>query len=301
MNRQQWHCFVCVADKLNFTKAAEELYLSTPTVTHHIKKLEEELNTELLVRTSKMVRLTEAGTVFYEDAKDILIKMDVAEKKLKKVAERDVAFFKIGCSSQGEFEYLEEVLQVMQPRYPRVYPQVFIEDYFKLRNLFNNRQLDVALVTKDMTKDMADCVFRKARALRSYAVVSEKSPLRGKEKVSFSDLEKEITILMHPKLVPAQLGNKMSAKLLPNSAEHFNILCENDQTGVLLARCGYGVAVMPELCLPMKLDGLNVIPVDDPSVNIEYGLAYHRNVKNDYLREFVKYFIEYLQKGVISA
>ena len=65
MNSQQLQCFLCVADKLNFTKASEELYLSTPTVTHHIKNLEEELNTLLFIRTSRMVKLTEAGTMFY--------------------------------------------------------------------------------------------------------------------------------------------------------------------------------------------------------------------------------------------
>ena len=53
MNTQQLECFIHVADKLNFTKAAEELYLSTPTVTHHIKSLEEELGAQLFYRTSK--------------------------------------------------------------------------------------------------------------------------------------------------------------------------------------------------------------------------------------------------------
>ena len=74
MNTQQLKCFVCVADKLNFTKAAEELFLSVPTVTHHIKNLEEELGTLLFIRTSKIVKLTDAGNHFYADAKDILDK-----------------------------------------------------------------------------------------------------------------------------------------------------------------------------------------------------------------------------------
>ena len=43
MNTQQLLCFVCVADRLNFTKAAEELFLSPPTVTHHIQTLEAEV------------------------------------------------------------------------------------------------------------------------------------------------------------------------------------------------------------------------------------------------------------------
>lgn len=43
MNTQQLRCFLMVADKLNFTKAAQALYFSVPTVTHHIQNLESEL------------------------------------------------------------------------------------------------------------------------------------------------------------------------------------------------------------------------------------------------------------------
>lgn len=95
MNTQQLLCFVCAADHLNFTKAAEELYLSAPTVTHHIKNLENELNTLLFIRTSKMVKLTEAGQQFYTDAKDILSRIDIAEKKIQKIAQKDISFFRL--------------------------------------------------------------------------------------------------------------------------------------------------------------------------------------------------------------
>ena len=70
MNSQQLQCFIYVAERLNFTKAAEALYLSVPTVTHHIKSLEEELGIQLFYRSSRVVKLTENGEKFYFDAKD---------------------------------------------------------------------------------------------------------------------------------------------------------------------------------------------------------------------------------------
>ena len=48
MNTQQLECFVRIADKLNFTKVAEELYITAPAVAHHIINLEE-LNTSLFI------------------------------------------------------------------------------------------------------------------------------------------------------------------------------------------------------------------------------------------------------------
>lgn len=289
MNSQQLLCFLCVADKLNFTKAAEELYLSTPTVTHHIKNLEEELNTLLFIRTSRMVKLTEAGTMFYNDAKEIMSRIDVAEKRIKKIAKQNISFLRIGCSSNAELAYMESVLHNLQIKYPHVYPQIVVNDYFSLRSLFNNKQLDIVLATKEMIKDMQDCTFKKMKEVINYAVVSEKSVLKNRDEISFEDLE-ECLITLHPKFIPFQYGNKLQEKIALHSQSHFNITCENDQAGILLAKSGYGVAILPEFCIPANAKDLITLPMANGDYRIDYGIAYHKAPKIDYIRYFINNF-----------
>lgn len=122
MNTQQLQCFISVADKLNFTKAAEELYLSPPTVTHHIQTLEAELNTKLFIRTSKMVRLTEAGSFFYGDAKEILMKIDISKKRAEKAATRNISFLRIGCTSNAELQSLSTIYLIYKLNIPEFIP-----------------------------------------------------------------------------------------------------------------------------------------------------------------------------------
>lgn len=289
MNSQQLQCFLCVADKLNFTKASEELYLSTPTVTHHIKNLEVELNTLLFTRTSRMVKLTDAGTMFYNDAKEIMSKIDVAEKKIKKMANQNIAFIRIGCSSNAELTYLENILHDLQLKYPHVYPQIIVNDYFSLRSLFNNNQLDIVLVTKEMIKDMQDCIFKKMKEIKNYAVISEKSVLKNKDKIFFEDLE-ECLITLHPKFIPYQYGNKLQEKIVLHSQSHFNITCENDQAGILLAKSGYGVVILPEFCIPTGSNDLITLPIANEGYRIDYGIAYHKTPKIDYIKYFINNF-----------
>ena len=57
--------FVTVAKCLSFTKAAEQLFVSQPALSRHIKNMEEELNIQLFVRTSNGIRLTPAGSSLY--------------------------------------------------------------------------------------------------------------------------------------------------------------------------------------------------------------------------------------------
>ncbi len=61
---RQVECFLAVARTGNLSRAAEEMYLTQPTLTARLKALEEELGDQLFVRTSRGMRLTEAGRVF---------------------------------------------------------------------------------------------------------------------------------------------------------------------------------------------------------------------------------------------
>jgi DNA-binding transcriptional LysR family regulator len=72
--------FVAVADEQSFSAAAKRLGLSAPTVTRTVSALEERLGVRLLTRTTRSVRLTEAGNRFVEDARRILAEISAAEQ-----------------------------------------------------------------------------------------------------------------------------------------------------------------------------------------------------------------------------
>ena len=95
MNSQELKCFVVAADRLNFTRAAKELYVTPPTVTHHIQHLEEELGVKLFIRNSKSVQLTTAGEIFYHDAHDILLRMEAIPNRLNAVKSNEQTLLKI--------------------------------------------------------------------------------------------------------------------------------------------------------------------------------------------------------------
>lgn len=120
--------------------------------------------------------------------------------------------------------------------------------------------------------------------------MSEKSVLSYKDKVLFEDLEEECLITLHPKFVPFQYGNKLQEKITLHSQSHFNIACENDQAGILLAKSGYGVAILPEVCFTPNSNDLIKLPVADEDYRMDYGIAYHKNTKIDYIKYFIKNF-----------
>ena len=75
--------FVAVASHGSFNRAAEILHLTQPPLSRQVKDLEEELGVTLLVRGSNSVKLTEAGELFYEEAREVLARADDAVRRVR--------------------------------------------------------------------------------------------------------------------------------------------------------------------------------------------------------------------------
>lgn len=75
--------FLAVVETGSFTKAAERVYVTQPTLSAGIKKLESNLDTRLFDRSSRRVFLTENGTRFVERAKGVLHQLNLAEAAMK--------------------------------------------------------------------------------------------------------------------------------------------------------------------------------------------------------------------------
>lgn len=293
MNTQQLECFICVADKLNFTKAAEELFLSTPTVTHHIKNLEKELGTKLFIRNSRMVQLTDNGKLFYGDAKEILDREYVARKKLIKNNFDKISFFAIRCSSYVELDKMDGILKKMREKFPNIYPKILVKDYSVVSYLLKNRNIELALVTRDMIKDI-DCKFKVIKQIKTYAIFSKEYKIEGISledigSLRFEDLRNECLIILSPKYIPFKQGNILQEKITLHSEYGFSIVCESDIEAIRLARSGYGVAILPESFIPSNLDDV-VIKVISDQINFDYGIAYQKDADNERTKFFIEKF-----------
>lgn len=88
--------FVSVAEELHFGKAAERLYISTPTLSQQIKQLEREVGTTLLIRHSRGVELTPAGRVFLARARETIQAAGLALKDTRRAAGLDEPVLRLG-------------------------------------------------------------------------------------------------------------------------------------------------------------------------------------------------------------
>jgi len=81
----QLRYFVAVANARNFTCASEQLYIAQPPLSRQIQLLEDELGVRLILRNSRPLRLTEAGRVFYEQAVQILSRVEQLKTSTRQI------------------------------------------------------------------------------------------------------------------------------------------------------------------------------------------------------------------------
>ena len=96
MEFKQIQCFVAAAETLNFTTAAERMYLSQPSLSRHIQNLEDELGLQLFIRDRKHVTLTPSGLHLLPVAREICAASARFLVSAKNLLEGDRGFLKVG-------------------------------------------------------------------------------------------------------------------------------------------------------------------------------------------------------------
>jgi LysR family transcriptional regulator, transcriptional activator of the cysJI operon len=119
---KQLETFVAIAKYKSYSKAAEHLFLTQPTLSSHIINLEKELKTTLLNRSSKQISLTPAGEILYEYAVNLLSMKTSAQFKLNEYRGTFVGQVEIAASTIPEQYILPEFLC----QFHQVYPEVIL-------------------------------------------------------------------------------------------------------------------------------------------------------------------------------
>lgn len=127
----------------SFSRAAEELFIAQPTISLHIRQLEEELQTKLLIRTTKSIEVTEKGREVYEYAVSIL---QLRDRITEKCSEGERRVIRLGASTIPSAYILPEVLPAYVKRHPATYFTIDQGDSRSVTEKVAEGVIDIGLV-----------------------------------------------------------------------------------------------------------------------------------------------------------
>ncbi|MGI5966124.1 LysR family transcriptional regulator [Anaerotruncus sp. AF02-27] len=154
MEFKQLQSFIAVAKHNSFTKAAERLYISQPTISAHIRALEEELRTRLILRTTKSIELTCNGQELYDYAVNI---MELRDRMIKHCSEVEKKIIHLGASTIPSAYILPEVLPVYGKDHPEVYFIIHQSDSQTVADGLLDGVFDIGLMGMKSEDRRLDC------------------------------------------------------------------------------------------------------------------------------------------------
>lgn len=114
----QLRTFCAVAEEENLTRAAQRLCLSAPSVSAHIKSLEEILAVKLFTRSARGMFLTEYGHCFWQEAEDILNQVDQLKEKISASSNEIRGVVRLSINNPPEIIKFNELLKGLVSQYP---------------------------------------------------------------------------------------------------------------------------------------------------------------------------------------
>ncbi|WP_291101255.1 MULTISPECIES: LysR family transcriptional regulator [unclassified Empedobacter] len=138
--------FDTVAKRLNFTKAANELNITQPAVTKHIKEIELNLNIKLFERNGTKIKLTKAGEILLKYTEEIFSVYQKMEFEIGQLQEKQKGTLRLGASTTIAQYVLPPILAEFRKRFPEIQLSLVIQNSERIEELLGNHKIDVGLI-----------------------------------------------------------------------------------------------------------------------------------------------------------
>jgi len=284
---RQLRYFIAVAEEGSFSRAAGRLHVSQPPLSTQIKGLEDELGVQLLERSNRGVSLTPAGSVFFEETRTVLARLEHAKKETLRANRSDIGMLSIGFVSIADYGILPPALKNFRSSYPLVEVQLHeLTTDAQIRELRAAR-LDLGIGLGPV--DEPDLEFE--RVLREELVLAAPSghpAAKGEGALDLRALSKENFIVPPREIAPGLydliISHCRSFGFAPRITQHARQM----QTVISLVSCGMGFALVPSSLRNLKRTGVRYRQLRGKAAFIDLGILRLRNSDTPLRERFVE-------------
>ena len=263
---QKWlEAFHTVATSGGFTRAAEILHVGQPTISTHVKSLEDYFRVELFYRRGRTIELTPTGEALVTITRGMYGHQNEALTLLR--AARNLESGQLLLNAVGPFDVIE-VLDVFRRKYPKVVTNVTIGFEDEILEGLRNFEYDIGVLGREITNPEYHFEFYNEHRVLLIAHVDH--PLCRRKKVTFADLE-GCDMILRPQFSTTR---KAFDKALMEASVSVNTVMEiNSREAAREAVMrGFGVGVVSETEYAPS-PSIKVLPLDDTSMHTRAYIA----------------------------
>lgn len=287
--------FVVLAEELHFGRAASKLAMTQPPLSSAIKALEEELEVQLFIRDSKHVELTQAGSAFLDEARQILERVAQASNIAKVVAKGMHGRLDIGVTGSLIYREVPTLVQQFNLEMPGV--DVLLREMSsadQLNELLRG-QIHAGFVNASTVPPQLACT--PMREDEFVLCLPENHPKARRTKIDLKQLANERFVMFSRDVAPANHDNVIAifsrAGIQPQTVH----AARQWLTIVAMVANGLGVSLVPKSLTRSRVQGVKFIPISGERVLSPALLVWNPA----YLPPNLSRFIECSQRVIDSS
>ncbi len=287
MDIKQIKTFIVVANSLNFTKAAEELFMTQSSVSKIIKALEDELESVLFHRSPK-IELTDVGREFLDKSIEIISLVESIPEEISQYQRNPRGNIHIGIPPIIGASFFPKLIGDFKRSFPEINIRLVEEGSKSIIELLKESSLDIGVVCSYPEEELG---FSTMEFVKSplMLVVNQSNPLANKDEISFLELKNQEFVIFQEDF---SLYDQIVAGCLKHGY-HPNIICNSSQRDFILemVKANLGITLLPQIITQSIVDhNLRIIPVKDPNIYLNLLMVWSNvRYKSTATKEWLKY------------
>ncbi|MDT0557121.1 LysR substrate-binding domain-containing protein [Ichthyenterobacterium sp. W332] len=277
MTITQLQYVLAIAEHKNFTKAAEHCFVTQPTLSTQVQKLEDQLDILIFDRSKKPIELTDVGKKIVKQARNIVNESD----RIQDIVDQQKGFiggeFKLGIIPTIMPTLLPMFLKNFIKKYPKVKLKIEELTTEEIISRLKDGHLDAAIAATPLENE-----FIKERVLYYepfVAYVPNNHRLKHKKAISVSDLDLDDMLLLEDGHCLRDGVINLCKVFKDHIDDNFQLESGSIETLIKLSNEGLGMTLLPylhTLDVQHKLES-NLIHFEDPSPAREVSVIYHKS------------------------
>ena len=300
MTITQLHYVLAVAEYQNFTKAAEKCFVTQPTLSMQIQKLEDQLKVQIFDRSKKPIELTEVGRKIVNQAKNIVNEAD----RINDIVDQQKGFiggeFRLGIIPTVMPTLLPMFLKTFIKRYPKVKLKIEELTTEEIIQRIKDGHLDAAIAATPLKQEQI-----KERVLfyePFVGYVPQNQRLSSKSKLEVSDLDIDEMLLLEDGHCFRDGVLNLCKALKSQNTDEFQLESGSIEMLIKLANEGMGMTLLPYLhTLDLKdNEKENLLFFNEPSPAREVSLIFHKSELKIQITDALHSTISGIIRGAIA-
>jgi LysR family hydrogen peroxide-inducible transcriptional activator len=248
MNLRDMKYILAVAESRHFGRAAERCFVSQPTLSGQIKKLEEALGVTIFERTNRSVEVTPIGNTILEHARLLLEQADAIEQVARAHQDPLAGPLRIGAIPTLSPYLLPLILVPLKRRYPQLKLVLFEEITDSLLKRVQHHELDAALLATPVSDP--DLAMLPLFDEPFWLAHPRKHPLYDKDEITETDLESiDLLLLSEGHCLTHQVMEVCHLVDRPRDGEMADLRAASLETLLQLVGAGFGCTLVPALAI----------------------------------------------------